>query len=152
MRGNAFICCQRMYGKAAYKLVSQPSFWFLLEDFNTYDEHSFFRLGDILVKRPNMQLGKRKKAHRWGVLALLWKKKVLLKIKSGEICCWDDLKFRPITSYFQNVWKKWHNFAGRSLSLIAVTLYWKGCSVMAPWQVQGEISKFNSGRPSGEIY
>lgn len=79
MRGNAFFFLLPTYilEGCLYKLIEQPSFWFLLEGFNAFDEHSFFRLGGLLGKRPNMQVGKRKRTHRWGVLALLWKKKVL---------------------------------------------------------------------------
>ncbi len=50
-------------------------------DFNDFDRFDFWRLGDKVEHRP-MELGKRKKWHRWGILVLLFKEKEMVKVRA----------------------------------------------------------------------
>ncbi len=104
----------------------------------------FFRLGNELSRRPRLRLGKKKKSHRWGFLTLLLKYKGWLRIQSGEISSWEQIVWRPIIGYSQNIWARWYNHLGNTLSLLAGTVYYLGDSVLSTAEVQQRVLRHNS--------
>ena len=63
--------------------------------------------------------------HKFGVLSLLFKHKVLVAIENGEVALWEDVKFRPIISVYNNIYKSWYTHAGRAIMLLAKIYYWR---------------------------
>ena len=114
-------------------------------DFTELGESSnkFFRLGDYLAEVPNRRLGKRKKMHKFGVLSLLFKHKVLVAIENGEVALWEDVKFRPIISFFNNIYKSWYTHAGRAIMLMAKIYYWRSDTVTNMREVMAKVRRMN---------
>ena len=116
----------------------------VFEDF-TKVPGDFFRVGDQMTRRgrPRLRLGKRKKSHRWGFLNLLLKYKEWKRILSGELVSWEQLRWRPILGYAQNVFGRWYNHLGSTLQLLSQTVYYMGDSVLSTAAVQQRVLRHN---------
>ena len=143
-RRAAFICCHWAYMRALERpLGSDPNYERCVADFDEVPGE-FFRLGDELGERPKSKLGKKKKNHRWGFLTLLMKFKNYEKIRTGQIACWEQLTFRPILSYYQNIWQRWYTMTGNVLTLMAKTTYVQGDAVTSMEEVQHKVARFHA--------
>ena len=134
-----------MYHKAGSKYLRDPNnFSQISTDFNDFDPVGFWRLGDSLSEVPAVKLGKRKRFHRWGILALLAKRKVLDQAKAPDAALtWETLKWRPLVSAYNNTWKRWFSLAGRTLTLLARVIWPKGCMVTSTREVPSKICLIN---------
>ena len=114
-------------------------------DFADLGESSneFFRLGDYLTEVPNRRLGKRTKMHKFGVLSLLFKHKVLVAIEKKDITLWEDVKFRPIISFYNNIYKSWYTHAGRAIMLLAKRYYWRSDAVTNMREEMAKVRRMN---------
>ena len=63
---------------------ADPNYIRSFQDFDDISKTEFFDLGNLLGKNnvPNIRLNRRKSEHRFGILQLLAKRKVILKIES----------------------------------------------------------------------
>ena len=113
-----------------------------VDDFTEVPGH-FFRLGDNLVHRPRLRLGKRKSAHRWGFLSLLLKMKVWRKILEGSVVSWEQITWRPILGYSQNIWSTWYRHLGSTMTLLSKTVYYLGDGVLSCAEVQLRVLRHN---------
>ena len=112
-------------------------------DFNVFDPVGFFDLGSQVRHRPR-KLGKRKRWHRWGFLVLLFKEKRLKRIRSGDPdLYWECLRWRPLVSAYNNVWKGWYSLGGKTLSLLARVIFSLGDTVTSTREIQTKILTFN---------
>ena len=104
----------------------------------------FWALGDECSEVPAVKLGKRKRFHKWGVLALLTKNKMMNKSRDPESeLTWSTMAWRPLVSAYDNVWKRWYSLAGRTLTLLARLAWPKGDMVTSTREVQDKVHFIN---------
>ena len=97
-----------------------------------------------MAQTINKWLGKKKSAHRWGVLSFLFKDKTWKKLPSGVITNWEEIKWRTITTYHNNIWRQWYSLAGQTLSLLALLLYPLCDTVQSTGDIQRKLRKLNA--------
>ena len=89
-------------------------------DFNDSDPVGFWNLGGTFSEVPAVKLGKRKRYHKWGILAMLVKRKMMLRAREADSSLtWQTMTWRPLVSAYDNVWKRWFSLAGRTLNVLA---------------------------------
>ena len=69
-------------------------------------------------------------------------------MQSGEITVWEEMKFRPIISYAQHIWRRWYAFAGDSLSTLAAVCFPLNDTVTSGQMVQQKVMDFNASNGS----
>ncbi len=138
-RSGAFMACHVLYlSEVKRHLDEDENYEAVYDDFEMIPG-KFFRLGDELRDRPRLRLGKKKSSHRWGFLVLLLKLRMILAIANGSVQCWEQLVWRPILGYSQNVFRKWYNHLGSSMTLLAKTIYWRGDGGTSVQEVQHRV-------------
>ena len=126
-------------------MEGRPTYRREYRDFDDIHPWAFFQLRNMLQDRPNLRLGKKLRYHKWGFLRLLLKGKSWRAFLRGEIADASGLKFRPITSFYQNAYKAWYSLAGRTLTLLAYILYPRGSSVQSTNEVLAALARYNNG-------
>ena len=108
--------------------------------FQEFDEDSkdeFFNLGNPLGKEnvPNIRLAK-KRNHKLGILQLLAKRKIIVKIESGEVDSWAQLEWRPIQGCHNYVWGPEESHIGKTFTAMSKVSYPLGDGVDNPKAIQ----------------
>ena len=76
-------------------------------------------------------------------LTLLLKLKTWKKICSGEVLSWEQVTWRPILGYAQNVWGRWYGHLGGMPTLLSKTVYYLGDAVGSAAEVQQRVLRHN---------
>ena len=126
-------------------LNADPNYIRSFQDFDDISKTEFFDLGNLLGKNnvPNIRLNRRKSEHRFGILQLLAKRKVILKIESGELTKWKELKWRPIQSYYNYLWGPWLSHIGQTFTSMSRILFPQGDGVDNPRMMQRKLAMHN---------
>lgn len=103
----------------------------------------FWQLKSKLRYVPPVPCG-RGSNHRWGTLSIAFKQKSLVKIPSGEIKLWKDLKVRPILGYHRHFFRRWYTLACRAMNFMAKTHFQFGQGVLSNAKVLHRLGVFDN--------